>query len=286
MKKILLIIGVITIIIGAGLFVIGMSMLEWDFGNMSNRNDYETMHITYVNNNQDIQINDVSTKIEVKTSADDSIHIYYDEREKEEYEIDSSDEIISFTRRRDYKWFDNIYVLDFYTAELQILLPKGYQGELVLENINGDISVSDQELDLLTINTINSEIEVENCVVHGEMIIDTTNDDINITDVKATKIDAYSINSDISLNTVSCDAAEIETITGDVIASEIESAEIKITTMNGDIIGYIIGAREEYNINSNVMNGDSNLSELEDSSREKRISVSTMNGDIKFEFSE
>ena len=101
MKK-LAIIGSVTCVIGAIIFISAFASIGWDITNISTRPEYEERYFSTENTNQTITLKDKDKPVSVGLSDDNQIHIIYYENEKERYQIEDNTKSIFLSMVRIY----------------------------------------------------------------------------------------------------------------------------------------------------------------------------------------
>ncbi len=97
--------GGALVLLGIIVFVIGMSVLDWDFARLSTRPPYVEKALEFDNDNQSITLDDKDMRIKIGVSPDEKIRIVYYEREKELYEgqyDEGNTDAISFVKKMTY----------------------------------------------------------------------------------------------------------------------------------------------------------------------------------------
>ncbi len=266
MKNKIIILGAVLIGVGIILYNIAMMFLGYDFMSLFNTSGtFEEKSIVLESENKDIVIDDISSNIVIGVSNDDKIYINYTEREKEYYEIEDGQDLI-IEKVEDYNWLERLFYISLGSSDVEVLLPKDYKGDLFIESVNSDITVSDLSSD-----------EIEIFVTNGDIVIKNS-------DSEKTKLE--NINGEITLENSSLKEVSAKTVNGEIEIQDLVSDEMDFETLNGEISGNILGDKNEYNVSSSTVNGSNNLEDINMSDREKSMEANTVNGEINIEFAE
>lgn len=92
-------------------------------------------------------------------------------------------------------------------------------------------------------------------------------------------------NGDITLPALSVtESISIFSNNGNITFGNLDAGNvIFLNAKNGDILGTVIGSYDDFAIQSEIKNGESNLPDNKDGG-EKRLNVSGNNGDVNIEF--
>ncbi len=301
-------IGAIAFAIGIIIFTCSMSALNWDFTKLSTTTEYTK--VDYVTQNGDLDIVIVEENIDIiikkSDSQSDEILVEYNERDGEKYRIIEG-ENLEIIKDYEFKFENNLFRIDLYSADLIITLPQDYDGKILVNNSNADIKVEEIFANSLELTTSNSEITLENVTVNEHFYTKTSNGDIELKNVAlGGNLVAYTSNSDIELeNVTTAQAFELTTSNGEVTMEEVTAnvggsvvttnGDIKVEmvdfgekltlkTTHSDVYGTIVGEKHDFDIKSSTTFGDNNLSNSENPSASKVLEVNTTTADIKIDF--
>ncbi len=294
--KVLLIVGGIL----AVAFVVIMSIYGWNFSALSSVSEYDIMYETVENTDQNIEIWESDVDIIVRTSEDENIHFTYYENENASYEKDLGGDIM-------FKKKSNVNIINFASApHFEVLLPEGYNGNLVFNTANDDIDIMGVSFANGEIQTTNGDITITNADSSGDSIVNTQNGDIDVNssdfgkitlsnangDVRTDTvtasdgIEAMTQNSDITATNQSSQTLSMHVVSGDVKFDSIFASEIEASAVNGDVKGSIDATQSDFSYSSTTKNGDNNLGDSINPSAPNVLNVTSENGDVQITFAE
>ena len=207
--------------------------------------------------------------------------------------------------------------------DMIVYVPQDYQGDLILKTTNQQIVVEDfagiENLTAVSSNaaitctnlsangnlellTSNAPIALINIDAKGEINVQTSNAKIQITGALGNQVTAQSSNGSCELKQIEVEGAICiqtkngavileeavgtriwaDTSNAKIIAERIRASEIELSTKNENIEGSIVGAQEDYQIIASAKNGKNTLGEK--NTGNKKLHITTKNGDIQMEF--
>ncbi len=197
-------------------------------------------------------------------------------------------ETLSLRTTNDSITVEEIQVADQLTLENtngSLLLENSQAGEVALSTTNGRITMDDVEIkNGATLHTINHDFSIANVTVGGSLEGDNYNGEIELDDVTAADmIYMHTGNGRVSATNTASKEFDIKTTNNDVVLADVLAEHITLDSVNGLLKGSILGAAEEYNIQSSTMNGDNNLGQRVGTT-DKTLSATTTNGHIELQF--
>lgn len=305
MKK-LAIIGSIIFLIGGIVFVSAFAVSGWDITKLSTVPTYEEKQYSTKNTNQDISIKDHNKSVSVGLSSDDQIHLTYYENTKEHYEINDQASL-TIESKRDYRWYDFIFSMNFQSPTITILLPANYAGNLNIKTSNAQITIDSVTLKQLhattsngymrlknvtgaehvTLRTTNNGIEMQDVDLSGTLKSETSNGSINLKGVSAQNLESTTTNSNINaINTKVAQSTLLKSSNGSIHIQDFNAGtDTALKTSNNRISGNILNKANEFSITSRTSNAKNNLPENFKAGN-KKLDISTSNGEIFVKFAE
>lgn len=304
MKK-LAIIGGITCLVGAIVFVSAFASIGWDITKISTQPEYEERHFSTDNTNQTVTLKDKDKPVSVGLSNDNQIHIIYYENEKEQYQIENNANL-TMENQCSYQWYETIFSINFQAPSTTILLPPDFNGELHIETSNAQITIENVAVSKLTastsngymnvnrltnvqtisLSTSNNAIDASDITAFGKLTAVTTNGGITLTNIAVQDIEAVTSNNRIVTdNTQSTQNMMLQTSNGTIEFQNL-TAGISTTlhTSNSSVIGSINGKASDFTIQSQTSNGTNNLPE-NFKIGDHLLNITTSNGNIDVTFS-
>ena len=304
MKK-LAIIGSVTCVIGAIIFISAFASIGWDITNISTRPEYEERYFSTENTNQTITLKDKDKPVSVGLSDDNQIHIIYYENEKERYQIEDNTNL-TIQNQYSYQWYESIFNIDFQSPSTTILLPSDFNGELYIETSNAQVTIENiaasklsastsngymnvnrlTNVQTISLSTSNNAIDAPDITASGKLTAATTNGSIAFTNISAQDMEAVTSNNRIVTdNTQSTQNMMLQTSNGTIEFKNLTAGlSTTLHTSNGSVIGSINGKASDFTIHSQTFNGTNNLPE-NFKSGEHQLNITTSNGNIDVTFS-
>lgn len=177
--KIWLAVASLLICIGTIIFIVAMSLLNWDFTKLSNKKFHTITH----------EITEDFTNITITTDISDIEFFYTNdlkatvickEYEDSPHSITVTDGILKVDANNDTKWYDKISIFSFISPKISVYLPYGEYQELKINSNTGDVKLPNT-LSFSTIDVIVDTGDVENYSSSIEHInITTSTGDVKI----------------------------------------------------------------------------------------------------------
>lgn len=317
-KKVWIIVAAALILVGALVFVIVMSLNNWDFMRLSTKK-FQTSEYIISDSFENIDIKSDTAKISFLPSADGNVRVVCYEEEKIKNEVSVKNGTLTILRNDTRKWYDHIGIFNFGSAKITVYLPEGEYGALKINSHTGDINVSSNfkfagadvlvstadvsfeasTVGLLKIHTSTGDIKVVNASV-GELDLEVTTGDVTVADVNClcnvtldvdtgdAKLENVRCKSFISEgdtgylvmnNVLASEKFDIERDTGDVKFTDCDAAEIDIETSTGDVIGTFLVEKVVF------ASTDTGRVDVPKSTNGGRCEITTDTGDIKIRIS-
>lgn len=221
-------------------------------------------------------VKSINGKIDVKSWGEDKLLIKITYR----YKNNSFTQDNSFYEL--YEEDNRIIFKPLYTnnvmMDLRLYLPQKHYKEISLTTSNGRIQLEDLKLNLLTCNTSNASISLEDIV--GENVdISTKNGKINLRDISSPILKAVSTNASIKLEDIESRDLMVATKNGRITLSHIAGEGITVKSSNGSIEADNLKGKV---INLDTSNGKIICRDLDDG-RIRELNLSTSNSTIDVE---
>lgn len=221
-------------------------------------------------------VKSINGKIDVKSWGEDKLLIKITYR----YKNNSFTQDNSFYEL--YEEDNRIIFKPLYTnnvmMDLSLYLPQKHYKEISLTTSNGRIQLEDLKLNLLTCNTSNASISLEDIV--GESVdISTKNGKINLKDISSPILKAVSTNASIKLEDIESRDLMVATKNGRITLSHIAGEGITVKSSNGSIEADNLKGKV---INLDTSNGKIICRDLDDE-KIRELNLSTSNSTIDVE---
>ncbi|MDL2289560.1 DUF4097 domain-containing protein [Clostridia bacterium OttesenSCG-928-F22] len=309
-KKWPLIVAGALLLAGAICLSVAFSMGGFELENILRQQPKELQTVQYASGT--VTLVDVQENIDdiiVVASPDDKIHLSYYTNEDEYYEITQTQEgVLSIRSKAGAQWYDFIKWLARYSKNktpITIALPTEYAGSLRLHSDNGKIDVSAVSIGgYLEMRGKNGEMRIAQTTIAGDVTSITTNGRIDINTVTAMNamlkttngkigvhrlqttgsINASGTNGEVLLSeTVAEGSIDAYLTNGSVTLTHCRAINTRIETTNGGVTGNMAGARQEYQITFDTVNGRKTPAET-GGEGPYTLYVKTINGNIHFTF--
>lgn len=281
MKKAVMI-GAVILLIGAVTAFVGIKMVDYDFGKITNMPEYTEKELT-LDGITKIEITEDTCDIKAIPSADGKMRVRYFENENETYEITYAEGGTKLVMKKKSKSPAQWFTLSLKQVNLIIELPSDYNGELKTETDTGDITVKDLDFSAAEFETETGDVSLTK-VTANRLAAETETGDITIGDTAADIIMTETETGDISLTKITANKVSAETETGELTLKDTDVKEIGLETETGDIKGVLCGRKDEYTVTAKTETGRNNLQNTAGGTR--KLTVKTETGDIKIQFAE
>ena len=273
MKKVMIIVAVALVILGAVVCVAAAASMKFDFRKMDNGN-YETNTYAVTEAFSSISI-DVSTeKIAFKQADDGKCSVVCLEEENLKHEVSVSNGALTIKEKDERKWSDHI---GFYTRtpEITVYLPESGYADLSIKTDTGDIEIpADFSFENVTIKGDTSDVEYY-APVKELLRIQVTTGDITIGNVTAGELELMSTTGHIRVESAKCDGDVSASVdTGKIRLEGIRCRNLLSKGTTGDLTMKNVVASGNFNITRNT--GDVEF----DACDAAEIYVKTSTGDV------
>ncbi len=315
MKRVgkLIIIAAALALGGITAFIIGMSMLGWNFKKLD-VTEYTAKVYQTSDAVETVKLDVASFPVSIRNGEEMKLDYY--EATNSEVSVVLEDGVLHVTEESDFNPFvtglfnlgraDHPYVLTVpHGVELNLSGGNGNikfadseLGNVTIDISNldatfdnctiGDLSLHANNLDLemrgskftgVTVNSANCDAEISNC--GGESIyIDSTNLNVEFADIGFKAVTVTSTNADIDINTATAEKIDLEAVNADISLVKAKVDKLTVDSINLDAVVEIVGNRAEYTI---VSHGNDLPSE-QTGTTDKTVVISGTNNDVELRF--
>lgn len=264
----------LLILIGAILFVVGMTGHGWDFS-LLNTVKYET---------NTHEINDEFNKIKIDTdisdiffelSDDDTCRVVCYEEEDLKHSVSVQDETLTITCKDDRTWFAR-FGIAFDSPKVTVYLPKTEYSSLTIKGSTGDITLpKDFNFGSADLELSTGDIDCR-ASLSGVMRIHNQTGDIRLEGLSAKELDLAVSTGHVNLVSVSCEGnISISVSTGKTRMTDVSCNSITSDGSTGDITLKNVIAKEKITIERDT--GDVEF----DGCDAEELDINTETGDVK-----
>ena len=277
--KVWIIIAVSFILIGGIIFVGAMSMLKWNFNDISTTK-YETNTYDIAEEFENISINTDTADILFLLSASGKCSVECVEEVRTKHTVSAQENTLSIDITDTRKWYDHISFFSFGTPKIMVYLPSDKYALLTVKASTGDVQIPKEftfdgidikvstgdvscnastandlkiktstghiNLDNITaanmnLTTSTGGINVKSVDCSGKIETKVSTGKTNLTDVKCESLISNGNTGDIKLtNVIAAKDINIKRSTGDIRFDKCDAGEILITTDTGDVGGTLL----------------------------------------------
>lgn len=314
--KIWLIMGIVLVVIGLILFVVVMTVNNWDFTKLSTAkyvtNTYEISEAF-----QNLTLESDTADIRFVKSDDGSCRVVCLEAQKEKHTVSVQNNTLYIRLTDERKWYDYIGINigapkitvylpgeeygavtikestgdieisgDFRFESVDIAVSTGdvtnfasVSGEIKIHASTGDIAVQNVSAGALNLKASTGKVNVTSVTCEGNMQIGVTTGKINMTDVVCRSFVSTGSTGDIFLkNVIAAEQLSVTRDTGSVKMENCDAAEIFVKTTTGDVSGSLLSEKIVF---AKTNTGKVNVPQ---SVTGGKCEITTNTGNIKIEF--
>lgn len=263
------------IVMGLTIFVIVMSLNNWDFKKLSTV-EYQSCIYNISEEFIDVYVktNTADVNFEISENGECEVAVY--EQENMRHNVEVKDGVLTINVVDNRKWYEHIGIA-MGSPKITIYLPeKDYVSVMQVKTSTGDISIKDMSVELIECIASTGEINISNVTCDESIKTQVSTGDIKITDTTCNKFNSDGSTGDISMkNLVVAEIISIERDTGDVKFNGCDAGEIYVETDTGDITGTLLTDKVFY------AETDMGKVDLPKISTGGRCDLETDTGDIK-----
>ena len=234
MKKVMIIVAVALVILGAVICVAAAAAMKFDFRKMDNGN-YETNTYTVKEKFSSISIEASTERIAFKPANDGKCTVVCLEEENLKHEVSVSGGTLTIIEKDERKWNDHI---GFYTRtpEITVYLPESGYADLSIKTDTGDIEIpADFSFESASIKGDTADIEFY-APVEDLLMIHVTTGDIKTANITAGELDLRASTGHMSLSSVRCDGDIFTKVsTGKIRLEDITCRNLTSEGTTGDL---------------------------------------------------
>lgn len=277
MKRIskILAVSATVLVIGIVVWVIGMSIIGWDFSKLDTT-EYTARSYACEDEVKSISVSLSSFPLTVKRGERVSLDYY--EADNSEVSVTEKNGVLSVVENYKYKPFSSgLFEVGRTSHKFTLTVVSGVK--LEIKGNNSDISITDIELEQFSMNSTNAAMRFTR-VQFGKLNIRATNCDITLNGCKASAMTVKSTNLDITAK--NCEFTSVA-LDGTNVDCELEMIKLDILSLgavNLDADIKIVGNANEYTVKANGRGMPANRTGTTD----KLIKLSGTNNDVNLKF--
>ena len=274
-----MIIALLLIFTGSIIFGSVMTVLKWDFKNLSTAK-FENNKYDITEEFSSISIDTDTADITFAISDTEQVSVVCYEQKNIRHSVGVKDGglIIGVTDTR--KWYEHIGI-NFSTPKITVYLPEGEYSALSVRTDTGDVEIP-KELKFESIEVSDNTGDVTNNASASEAVkIKTSTGKIKVEDISAASLDLSASTGKVTLSDVKCEGnIKIKVSTGKVFINDISCKSLASDGSTGDISLNNVKIKEKLSIERST--GDVKL----EITTAAEFSIETDTGDVDFEGSD
>ena len=235
-KKIWIIIAVVLLIGGMGLFFFAMQNLDWDYRELST-SKYETLTYDITEDFQNIQIDINTADISFYPSEDGKCRVECKENEKFKNSVSVIDNTLTVKENENTNWYDRIgFYID--SAKISVYLPEKEYNFLNINASTSDVLLGNLTTDTVKIKISTGDIKLTDINCGGDLNLDVSTGDIDLKSVICENFTSQGSTGTIKLESVLANnKLSLKRSTGNIEFSGLDASELDIKTSTGDVFG-------------------------------------------------
>lgn len=273
MKKVMIIVAVALVILGAVICIAAAASMKFDFRKMDDGN-YETNTYVVKEKFSSISIDVTTEKIALRPAVDGKCSVVCFEEENLKHEVSVSNGTLTVKEQDERKWSDHV---GFYTRtpEITVYLPENSYVDLSIKTDTGDIEIpADFSFESASIKGDTSDIEFY-ASIKGLLMIHVTTGDIKTENITAGELDLKATTGHITVESVKCGGDIFVGVnTGKVRLQDVSCKDLTSKGTTGDLTMKNVIASGNFNITRDT--GDVEF----DACDAAEINVKTSTGDV------
>lgn len=317
--KISLIIAGGLIVLASIIFVVGMSILKWDFTKLSST-EYETNEYEITDDFNNILIKTDTSDIVFLPGDSEKVKVVLYEQKNLNHNVGADGGALKIELNDTRKWYEHITLFSFGSPKITVYLPKKSYDALNITSNTGDINIpkdfSFSSIDIsistgdvtacasslgatkiktstggvnidgistesLDITVTTGKIKASNVKCEGDVSIKVSTGKSNLENVQCKNLFSKGSTGDITLkNVIAQGSFSIERSTGDVTLDLSDASEITIKTDTGDVTGTLLTEKIF------IPSSDTGNIKLPGTTSGGKCKVTTDTGDIKISIAE
>lgn len=277
MKRIskIIAVGAVILIIGVVVWVVGMSLIDWDFIRLDST-EYTAQSYACETEVKSISVSLSSFSLTVKKG--DSVSLDYYETDNSEVFVEEKDGVLSVVENYTYNPFKSgLFNVGRNSHKFTLTVVSGVK--LEIKGSNSDVSIADTAFDEFSIDSSNADISLSR-VQCGKLSIDVTNCDIDMDGCKASDMIVDATNLDMTAKSCEFKSVVIDGTNADCELERVILDKLSIDATNLDADIEIIGNESEYTVKTSGWAMPPNRTGTTD----KLIELSGTNNDVDLKF--
>ncbi|MBR0353543.1 MAG: DUF4097 family beta strand repeat protein [Oscillospiraceae bacterium] len=247
MKKVMIIVAVALVILGAVVCIAAAASMKFDFRKMDNGN-YETNTYTVKKKFGSIDIDVTAEKIAFRPAVDGECSVVCFEEENLKHEVSVSNGTLTIKEKDERKWNEH-FGFNTRTPEITVYLPGSSYAELSIKTDTGDIDIpADFSFESASIKGDTADIDFY-APVKGLLMIHVTTGDIKTENITAGELDLKATTGHITVESVSCGGDMFVGVsTGKIRLQDISCDNLTSKGTTGDLTMKNVVAMGNFNI--------------------------------------
>lgn len=271
----ILAVGAAVLVIGVIVWIIGMSIIGWDFYRLDNAK-YTARSYACEGEVKSISITLSSFPLTVKKG--DSVSLDYYEADNSEVVVEEKDGVLSVVENYKYRPFSGgLFNLGRLSHKFTLTVVSS--AKLEIKGNNSDITIADADFEQFSANVTNADIRFTR-VQFGKLNIDATNCDIDMNDCKASELIVDTTNLDMTVKNCEFKSVAIDSTNADCELDRVKLDRLSLDAVNLDADIEIVGNASEYTVRTDGRGMPANRTGTTD----KLISLSGLNNDVELKF--
>ncbi|MGN0453181.1 MAG: DUF4097 family beta strand repeat-containing protein [Ruminococcus sp.] len=243
--KVLLIIGTVFTVIG--LVTVGVALglgFAGDFSFASR--GYADLLFESSENFDYVEINSADSDVFIEVASADECKVAYSVTDTNNCTVEIRDNTLVIDTVENRQWFEHFFYFDFIdTPSITVYLPERVYERISINNISGEINISDAEADDIYLETASGDIRSDAVIVTDTIEIKTVSGKVFSDCVgHSKKALVSSVSGDITVSNGSFDTLDVKTTSGEVQLSSTGAYDAKIKSTSGDIELYRFGTKQ------------------------------------------
>ncbi|MDE7405884.1 MAG: DUF4097 domain-containing protein [Clostridiales bacterium] len=271
----ILAVGATVLIIGVIVWVIGMSIIGWNFSRLDNAK-YTARSYACEDDVKSISISLSSFPLTVKQGERVSLDYY--EVDNSEVFVEEKDGVLSVVENYKYRPFSGgLFNIGRRSHKFTLTVVSG--AKLEIKGNNSDISIEDIDFEEFSMNSTNAAIRFTR-VQFGKLNIKATNCDIKLNGCQAPDATIKATNLDVTVKNCEFDSVGIDGTNVDCELERVKLDTLSLDAVNLDADIEIVGNASEYTVKASGRGLPANRTGTTD----KLIKLSGTNNDVTLKF--
>lgn len=258
---ILLIVAASLIVVGSCMFVVTMSIVNWDFSVLGTPNE-TNVHTPSADFNS-ISISTSTADITLLPSEDEICSVVCVDQENLTHSVTVVDGVLKIEKIDSRTWYDHITLFSRPTS-ITVYLPRSEYTSLYVNSSTSDVKLSSgftfNSIDVtlstgdfnvegvttgaLSISVSTGDVSAKSTTCGGEVFVKVSTGNVNLTDTTCKNLTTSGTTGDITLTSViASESFSIERSTGDVKLDGCDASTLTVKTNTGDVRGTLLSEK-------------------------------------------